>query len=160
MVFTGNLFDTFQVKKKSRSRYHTHIQRDRQSYIKRHNTTNNVQVPNEVTRGLLSPHEWRLRSGGNMGEWLTVTQSTVNGTKIKSKEGMYSPLLCCIVEPPQLPSFYNGCGMKLSIAHMLNCKKVRLVMTQHKKNVWRGHRPGQQLFHPLSHATKTTHLHR
>ena len=53
--------------------------------------------------------------------------STINGTELGSQEWRDDLFLWYGLEPPDLPTHYNGCHSKFSISHTIDSKKGGLV---------------------------------
>ena len=67
------------------------------------------------------------------GAWLTVHTSTVNGTELGAQEWCDTLFLRYGLEPPDLPTHYDGCKVKFLISHALDCKKGSLVTARHNE---------------------------
>ena len=59
--------------------------------------------------------------------------STVNGTELGAQEWCDTLFLRYGLEPPDLPTHYDGCKAKFSISHALDCKKGSLVTARHNE---------------------------
>ena len=64
---------------------------------------------------------------------MTVQPSTVNGEELGSQEWRDALFLRYGLEPPYLPTHFNGCQAKFSISHAIDCKKGGLVTERHNK---------------------------
>ena len=65
--------------------------------------------------------------------WLTVLPSTVNGTELGDQEWYDALFLRYGLDPPDLPTYCDGCQAKFSISHALDCKKGGLVTARHNE---------------------------
>ena len=74
-----------------------------------------------------------MRRTAKTGAWLTVLPSTVNGTELGSQEWRDALFLRYGLEPPDLPSYCDGCNAKFTISHALDCKKGGLVTARHNE---------------------------
>ena len=63
--------------------------------------------------------------------------STVNGIDLGAQEWRDALFLRYGLEPPDLPSYCDGCNTKFSICHALYCKRGGLVMTLYNE-LWEG----------------------
>ena len=68
-----------------------------------------------------------------MGVWLSVLPSTVNGTELGYHEWRDSLFLRYVIEPLDLQEHCGGCGGGFSICHSLHCKKECLITGSHNK---------------------------
>ena len=59
--------------------------------------------------------------------------STVNGTELGTQEWRDALLLRYGLDPPDLPTHFDGFQAKFSISHALDCKKGGLVTARHNK---------------------------
>ena len=57
--------------------------------------------------------------------------STVNRTELGAQEWRDALFLRYGLETPDLPKSCNGCKVRISISHALDCKKGGLVMVRH-----------------------------
>ena len=78
-------------------------------------------------------HARRLRRAKKTGAWLKMQPSTVNGTELGSQEWRDALFLRYGLEPPDLPTYFDGCQAKFSIIHTLDCKKGGLAMARHNE---------------------------
>ena len=74
-----------------------------------------------------------MRRAAKIGAWLTVLPSTVNGTELGAQEWCDALFLCYGLEPPNLPKYCDGCQVRFSISHALDCKKGGLVAASPNK---------------------------
>ena len=81
----------------------------------------------------LALDDGRLRQGTNMGAWLTVLTSMVNGMNLWYQEWRDDLFLRYKIDPPDPPLHCDGCNAKISIRYYLDCKKVSLITTRHNK---------------------------
>ena len=73
----------------------------------------------------------RLRRGTKTRDWLTVLQSTVNGTELGDQEWHVSLFLRYGIDPPDLSTHCGGCNAKMFICQDLYCNKGVLITTHH-----------------------------
>ena len=59
--------------------------------------------------------------------------STVNGTDLGAQEWRDALFMRYGLDPPDLPTYCDGCQAKFSISHALDCKKGGLVMARHNE---------------------------
>ena len=78
-------------------------------------------------------HARRLQRAVKTGAWLTVQPSTVNGTKMGSQEWRDALFLRYGLDPPDLPTYCDGCQSKFSISHTIDCKKGGFFTVHHNK---------------------------
>ena len=64
----------------------------------------------------------QLRRGANIGAWLIVLPSTVNGTEMGAQEWRDDLFLCYIIDYSDLPSYCYGCNPASSISQYLDYK--------------------------------------
>ena len=76
-------------------------------------------------------HAHRLQRAAKTRSWLTVQPSTVNGAELGSQEWRDALFLWYGLEPPDLPTYCDGCQAKFSISHALDYKKGGLVTACH-----------------------------
>ena len=62
-----------------------------------------------------------------------MQRSTVNGTELGAQEWRYALFLRYGLDPPGLPTHYDGCQAKFSISHAIDCKKGGLVTAPHNE---------------------------
>ena len=74
-----------------------------------------------------------LRRAEKTEAWLTVLPSTVNGTDLGSQEWRDALFLRYGLDPPDLPKYCDGCQVRFSISHALDCKKGGLVTACHNE---------------------------
>ena len=74
-----------------------------------------------------------LQRATNTGAWMKVHPSTINGTELGPQECRDALFLRYGLEPPDLPTYCDGCHAKFSISHALDCKKGGLVTARHRK---------------------------
>ena len=72
-----------------------------------------------------------LRRSKNMGAWLTVHPSTVNGMKLGAQKWQDTTFLRYGRYPPDLPKYCDVCNAAFSICHALDCKRGYLVTARH-----------------------------
>ena len=72
-------------------------------------------------------HTRRLRQATNTGAWLKVHPSTINGTELGSQEWRHALFLWYGLDPPDLPTHFDGYQAKFLISHSLYSKKGGLV---------------------------------
>ena len=65
-------------------------------------------------------HARRLRRVAKTGAWLTVQPSTVNGTELGAQEWRDALFLRYGLEPPDLPTYCDGCQAKFLTSHVLD----------------------------------------
>ena len=75
----------------------------------------------------------RLRRETKTGAWLTVQPSTVNGTDLGAQEWRDSLFMRYGLEPPDLPTYCDGCNAKFRICHALDYKRGGLVTARHNE---------------------------
>ena len=63
--------------------------------------------------------------------WISLLPSTANGTEVGAQEWRYSLFLHYVINTPDLPDHYDGCGAEFSICHALGCKKGGLITARH-----------------------------
>ena len=78
-------------------------------------------------------HACRLRRAAKTGAWHKVLPSTVNGTELGSQEWRDVLFLRYGLDPPDLPTYCDGCQAKFLISQALDCKKFGLVIARHNK---------------------------
>ena len=78
-------------------------------------------------------HARRLRRAANTKAWLTVLPSTVNGTELGAQEWQDALFLWYGLEPPELPTYFDGYQANFSIIHAYDCKKYGLATARHNK---------------------------
>ena len=59
--------------------------------------------------------------------------STVNGTELGAQEWCDALFLCYGLDPPDLPKYCDGCQVRFSISHALDCKKGGLITAPHNE---------------------------
>ena len=59
--------------------------------------------------------------------------STVNGTELGDQEWYDALFLRYGLDPPDLPTYCDGCQAKFSISHALDCKKGGLITARHNE---------------------------
>ena len=59
--------------------------------------------------------------------------STVNGTELGAQEWRDALFLRYGLEPPDLPTHFDGCEERFTISHALDCKKGGLVIVRHNE---------------------------
>ena len=64
---------------------------------------------------------------------MTVQPSTVNGTELREQEWSYALFLRYGLDPPDLPTYCDGCNAKFTICHAHNCKRGGLVTARHNE---------------------------
>ena len=74
-----------------------------------------------------------MRQAAKTGAWLTVLLSTVNGTELGAQEWLEALLLRYGLDPPDLLKYCDGCKVRFSISHTLDCKKGGLVTERHNE---------------------------
>jgi hypothetical protein len=77
-------------------------------------------------------HRTILR-GKEIGQWLSVMPSTLNGTERSAQEFRDALLLRHARIPGDLPSHCDGYGAKFDVCHALECKVGGLVILQHNE---------------------------
>ena len=65
--------------------------------------------------------------------WITVLQSTANGTYLEAQEWLCALFLCYGINPTYLPTHCDGCNSKISVCHALDCKKGGLIKNIHNE---------------------------
>ena len=83
--------------------------------------------------GSLVLHARLLRRAAKTGSWITVLLSTFNGMELGAQEWRDDLFLWYGLEPPDLPTYCDGCQAKFSISHLLDCKKGGLVTARHNE---------------------------
>ena len=78
-------------------------------------------------------HARRLRRAEKTGAWIILQPSTVNGTDLGDQEWRDALFLRYDLEPPDLPTYCDGCQAKFSISHTPDCKKGGLVTARHNE---------------------------
>ena len=86
-----------------------------------------------VTVTLPAPDALRMWRRVKISACISAQLSTVNGMYLASHEYIYVLLLCCKVDPLDLPHRFGRCGTRFSISHDLYYKKGGLVNTCHSK---------------------------
>jgi hypothetical protein len=72
--------------------------------------------------------------GKETGQWLSAVPSTVNGTELAQQEFRDALLLRFAKKSSgDLQSHCDGCGVKFSVRHGLECKKGGLVISRHNE---------------------------
>jgi hypothetical protein len=71
--------------------------------------------------------------GKEIGQWLLVLPSTVNGTELSAQDFGDALLLRYARCPPDLPIQCDGCQQKFSVHHALECKLGGLVISRHNE---------------------------
>jgi hypothetical protein len=71
--------------------------------------------------------------GKEIGQWLSVMPSTLNGTELSAQEFRDTLLLRHARIPGDLPSHCDGCGAKFDVRHALECKVGGLVILRHNE---------------------------
>ena len=74
-----------------------------------------------------------MRRETKTGAWLTVQPSTVNGTELGDQEWRGTLLPWYGLEPPDLPTYCDGCNAKFTIYHTLKDKRGCLVTARHNE---------------------------
>jgi hypothetical protein len=69
-----------------------------------------------------------IKQGMEIGQWLSILPSTINGTKLSAQEFQDAILLQYAWSPGDLPSQYDGCNTALSVHHALECKTGGLII--------------------------------
>ena len=59
--------------------------------------------------------------------------STVNGTELGLQEWRDALFLRYSLEPPDVPTYCDGCNAKFTIYHALDCKRGGLVTARHNE---------------------------
>ena len=77
--------------------------------------------------------ERRMRRAAKTRAWLTVLPSTVNGTDLGAQDCRDALFLRYGLELPDLPKYWDGCEVRFSISHSLDCKKGGLVTACHNE---------------------------
>ena len=67
------------------------------------------------------------------GAWLTVQPSTVNGTEMGAQEWRDDAFLRYGLNPSDLHKYCDGCNVRFSICHALDCKRGGLVKDLHNE---------------------------
>ena len=62
-----------------------------------------------------------MRRSAKTGAWITVLLSTVNETEMGAQEWRDSLFLRYGLDPPELPTHYDGCEARFTISHALDC---------------------------------------
>ena len=78
-------------------------------------------------------HACCLRRSEKTGAWLTVQPFTVNRTELGDQEWRDALFLRYGLEPPDRPTYCDGCQAKFSISHAFECKKGGLVTACHNE---------------------------
>jgi hypothetical protein len=71
--------------------------------------------------------------GKEIGQWLSVMSSTLNGNELSAQEFRDALLLRHARTPGDLLSHCDGCGAKFDVGHALECKVGGLVILQHNE---------------------------
>ena len=74
-----------------------------------------------------------MRRAAKTGAWLTVLLYTVNGTELGAQEWRDTLFLRYGLDPPDLPTYYDGYEARFTISHALDCKKGGLVTARHNE---------------------------
>ena len=135
-IFTGHLVSAIRVHMDFHSDNHANIMRDKRFYIRCWNTTSAVQVLAELTVKPFPMEICCIQWRNKIGECISIHPSTANGTELESQEWKYVMFLCRI-EPLNLHLIRDGCRVKFSITHALDCKKYGLLMTCHNELCYR-----------------------
>ena len=75
----------------------------------------------------------RMRRAAKTGDWLTVLPYTINGTEMGPQEWRDALFLRYGLDPPDLPTHCNGCEVRFTTSHALDCKKGGLVTARHNE---------------------------
>ena len=87
----------------------------------------------ETLEGAPVQRAHRLRQATKTRAWLTVQPSTVNGTNMGAQEWRDALFLHYGLDPPDLPTYCDGCNVKFTICHALDCRRGGLVMARHNE---------------------------
>ena len=85
-----------------------------------------------LERDLVLQARW-MRWAAKPGAWLTVLLSTVNGTDLGDQDWRDALYLRYGLEPPDLPTYCDGCEARFTISHAIDCKKGGLVTARHNE---------------------------
>ena len=78
-------------------------------------------------------HARRLRRATKTGAWMTVQSPKVNGTDLGAQKWRDTLFLRYGLDPPDLPTYCDGCNAKFTICHTLDCKRGGLVTAHHNE---------------------------
>ena len=67
------------------------------------------------------------------GAWLLVIPLTINGTELGAQTWREYLFQSYGIDPPDLLSCCDGCGLAITICHTMDCKKGFLIIVRHNK---------------------------
>ena len=116
-----------------RSGKHALLMGEGREEIQKRHAEESETAPGETRATTSNPEARRLGRVQQTGAWLLVISSTINGTELGLQELIDYIFLCYGIDPPDLPSHCDDCGLAFSICHALDCKKGGLITTRHNK---------------------------
>ena len=119
-VITGHLVAALRDQVEFRTADHLACLQEGRTAVRRRGHTRAEEALTAALEGDPVLHARRLRRAAKTGAWLTVLSSTVNGTELGAQEWRDALFLRCVLEPPDLPKYCDGCQAKLSISHALD----------------------------------------
>ena len=122
-VITGHLVAVFRVQLEFQTADHLSCLQEGRKAVRRRRQIRAEEALTAALEEALVLHTRRLQRAVKTGAWLTVQPSTVNGTKMGSQEWRDALFLRYGLDPPDLPTYCDGCQSKFSISHALDCKK-------------------------------------
>ena len=123
-VKTGNLVAALRVQGDFRTEDHAAYLKEGREEFRKWNANRSEEALEETLAGDPVQVARCLRRLTNMGAWLIVQPSTVNGTEFGAQEWRYSLFLRYGLDPPDHPKSYDGCNAAFSIYMPLTLIRV------------------------------------
>ena len=132
-VITGHLVAAIRGKVEFQMADHLACLREGRTAVRRQRQRRVEEALSAALEGDLVLQARRLRQATKTEAWLNVQPSTVNGTDMGDQEWRNALFLRYRLEPPDLPTHFDGFQAKFLISNALDCKKGGLVTLRHNK---------------------------
>ena len=112
---------------------HTTYMREQRKEMSKRNALRSEEELADTLSGAPVQVARQLRQAKNMGAWMRVQPSTVNGMELGAQEWRYALFLGYGLDLPDLPKFCEGWNSTFFIWYALDYKKDSLVTEHHNE---------------------------
>lgn len=130
-VTCGHLISSLRRREEFCLATHTRIAQEGMAAFKARRQEDNEKSLTRILQQLPPAQARTIARGSQCGNWLTVYPSTVAGTHLYPLEFRDGLSLRYNLEPKNLPDICDGCGMKFTSGHALQCRTGGLIIARH-----------------------------